>query len=74
MQCMNVFDLLEKTAPNAVLKGRIVYHTPYSMQFSVTNKPRTRIEFESERLGSFAGFMLDDSLELLLDKNDAVPV
>jgi hypothetical protein len=58
---MNVFDMF---APSTgVLKGRIVYHTPCSMQFSITNKLRTEAEFVEERLGNFVGFLFDTNLE-----------
>lgn len=60
---MNVFELLAQSVSDGVLKGRIVYHTPGSMQFSITNKLRTEAEFAKERLGGFVGFLFDHNLE-----------
>ena len=62
---MNVFELLAQSASAGVFKGRIVYHTPCSMQFSITNKLRTEAEFAAERLGGFVGFLFDHNLELI---------
>jgi hypothetical protein len=57
-----VIDLIPK---DAILRGCIVYWNEASgFNYGTTTKPRTRKEFEDERLGNFVSFILDPDLTI----------